>query len=270
MCKCLKWACIAHLDNWNTSYGQKKGWKSNWQFDSRPLKVENRPDSHACRQHATYRWKTLDKGYNFASDLIAIGGLHRKLCALKVARVPIVTISRLPLGSLGTKSHLDVAHVKKRRVYYKEEVGGFPQVRAVVNLVCPGCSWLILTPKVLQLCINHFVLVLCKFVWVSKACHFFLVPSQSSSMPFYPSIVLRAREHALTICSFDVFSLGLTFEALKELGMRQGTWWVMGAPGNSKRGSVSLGWPQLHGIPMLEQCCFRRFFCWSSPLPLSG
>jgi hypothetical protein len=23
--RCLKWACIVHLDIWNTSYGQKKG-----------------------------------------------------------------------------------------------------------------------------------------------------------------------------------------------------------------------------------------------------
>jgi hypothetical protein len=28
--KCLKWARIAHLDIWNTSYGQKKGWESNY------------------------------------------------------------------------------------------------------------------------------------------------------------------------------------------------------------------------------------------------
>jgi hypothetical protein len=28
--KCLKWACIAHLDIWNTSYGQKKGHESDW------------------------------------------------------------------------------------------------------------------------------------------------------------------------------------------------------------------------------------------------
>jgi hypothetical protein len=33
-CRCLKWSCMTHLDNWNTSYGQKKGHKSNWQFDS--------------------------------------------------------------------------------------------------------------------------------------------------------------------------------------------------------------------------------------------
>jgi len=42
--KYLKWARIAHLDIWNTSYVQKKGQESNWQFDSRPLKVGNRPN----------------------------------------------------------------------------------------------------------------------------------------------------------------------------------------------------------------------------------
>ncbi len=57
--KCLKWACIAHLDIWNTSYGQKKGRKSNWQFDSRPLKVGNRPNFRVCRWHVTYHWKKL-------------------------------------------------------------------------------------------------------------------------------------------------------------------------------------------------------------------
>jgi hypothetical protein len=53
--KCLKWARIAHLDIWNISYDQKKSWESNWQFDSRPLKVKNRPDFLACKQCATYR-----------------------------------------------------------------------------------------------------------------------------------------------------------------------------------------------------------------------
>jgi hypothetical protein len=93
-----------------------------------------------------------------------IRGLHRKLCALKVVGVPVVAISGFPLGSPGTKSHLNVALVERRRVYYKGEGGGFPQVRAVVSLVCPGCSWLALTPKMLQLCTNHLVSVLCKSV----------------------------------------------------------------------------------------------------------
>ncbi len=144
-----------------------------------------------------------------------------KLCALKVARVLTVGISRLPLGSPGTKSHLDVSPMERHIVYYKGEGGGFPQVWVVMSLVCLSCMWLVLAPKVLQLCTNHFVLVLCRFVWVIEACHFFLVPSRNSNMPLYPSIVLRARERASTLCSSTVFNLGLTFESLKELGVRQ-------------------------------------------------
>jgi hypothetical protein len=90
----------------------------------------------------------------------------------------------------------------------------------VVNLVCPGCPWLVLAPKVLQLCTNHLMLVLCKSMWVREACHFFLIPSQSSSTPLYPSIVLRAKEHAPTPYPSVVFNLGLTFESLKELRVR--------------------------------------------------
>ncbi len=78
-CRCPKWACMTHLDICNTSYGQKKGWESNWQFDSRPRKVENRPDHLACRWRATRCWKALDEGYNFGLDLVPIEGLHQKL-----------------------------------------------------------------------------------------------------------------------------------------------------------------------------------------------
>jgi hypothetical protein len=136
------------------------------------------------------------------------GGLHKKLCARKVARILAVVISRLPLGSPMTKSHLDVAPVERRRVYYKGEGGGFPQVWAVVSLVCSSCPWLVLAPKVLQLCTDHLVLVLCRSVWVNKSCHFFLVPSRSSNTPLYPSIMLRAREHASTPCPSVVFQFG--------------------------------------------------------------
>jgi hypothetical protein len=110
--RCLKWARIAHLDIWNTSYGQNNGRESNWYSDSWPLKVKNPPDFLMCRQCATYRWKALNKVYNFALDLIAIKGLHGKLCALKVVGVPPMGISGLTLGSPETKSHLDVVPVE--------------------------------------------------------------------------------------------------------------------------------------------------------------
>jgi hypothetical protein len=87
----------------------------------------------AYRQRATYSWKALNKGYNFSLNLITIGGPQKKLCALKVEGVQVIAISGLALGSLGTKSHLDVALVERRKVYYMGEGGGFPRVRAVVN-----------------------------------------------------------------------------------------------------------------------------------------
>jgi hypothetical protein len=52
-CKCPKWPRISHLDIYSSSYGQKKGRESNWQFDSRPLKVGNRPESDVCKRSAT-------------------------------------------------------------------------------------------------------------------------------------------------------------------------------------------------------------------------
>ncbi len=43
-CRCRKWPRMSHSNIISTSYGRKKGRESNWQFDSRPLKVGNRPD----------------------------------------------------------------------------------------------------------------------------------------------------------------------------------------------------------------------------------
>jgi hypothetical protein len=80
------------------------------------------------RQHATYHWKALNKGYNFALDLIAIKGLHKTLWAPKVAKVLALRISGLPPESPETKSHLDVTLVERCKIYYKGEGGGFPQV----------------------------------------------------------------------------------------------------------------------------------------------
>jgi hypothetical protein len=106
-------------------------------FDSRPLKVRNRLDFLACRWHATYCWKALNKGYNFASDFISIEGLHLKLWPFKVVRVPTLRISGLPLGSRETKCHLGAGPMARHKVYYKGEGGGLPQVWVVVNLVSP-------------------------------------------------------------------------------------------------------------------------------------
>jgi len=57
----------------------------------------------ACRWRATYHWNVLNKGYNFASDVISIGGLHTKLWAPKVMGVPTLGISGFALRSPRTK-----------------------------------------------------------------------------------------------------------------------------------------------------------------------
>jgi hypothetical protein len=56
----------------NPGYGQKKGRESNWQFDSRPLKVRNRPLPDLRIESEIRRWKDLDEAYKFGSNLVAI------------------------------------------------------------------------------------------------------------------------------------------------------------------------------------------------------
>jgi hypothetical protein len=68
-----------------------------------------------CKLRATRRWKALDEGYNFTSDLILIGGLHNKLSSRKITRIPTET-----------KSHLDEGANERSRVFYMGEGGGFP------------------------------------------------------------------------------------------------------------------------------------------------
>jgi hypothetical protein len=50
-----------------------------------------------------------------------------KLWAPKVVGILATKISRLPLGNLGTKSHLDVATMESCIIYYKGEGGVFPK-----------------------------------------------------------------------------------------------------------------------------------------------
>jgi hypothetical protein len=111
-CRCRKWPHMSHLNIYSTSYGKMKGWESNWQFDSRPLKVRNRPDPGVCRWSVTHRWKALKESYKFSSDLIPMRRLKKKLWIHKVPRVQTGTILGLLLGSPGTKSHLNVGAMK--------------------------------------------------------------------------------------------------------------------------------------------------------------
>jgi hypothetical protein len=127
-CRCRKWPRMGHSDIYSISYGQKKGRESNWQFDSWPQKVGNRPDPGMCRKSVTHHWKALEESYKFSLDLVPIRGLIWELWPPKSAW----SSNR---DSPGNKSHLHAGAVEQCREYYMGEGGGFPRVRAVVSPV---------------------------------------------------------------------------------------------------------------------------------------
>ncbi len=156
-CRFPKCPRMSHLDIYSSSYGQKKGRESNWQFDSRPLKVGNPPLPNVCSKSTTWLWKALDESYNFGSNLVPIRARGEKLWTPKVLGVQTGTVSGLHFGSPGKKSHLDVASVRSCKEYYKGEGGGFPRVRAVVSQVSSSCPWLVPTPKGCKMSFNKLV-----------------------------------------------------------------------------------------------------------------
>jgi len=155
--RCLKWAHITHLDTSNINYGQKKGRESNWQFHSWPLRVGNWPDFLACRWHATYHWKSLEKCYNFSLDLISIEGLHAKLWTPKVARVLTMGILGFSFGSPRTKWHLGAGPVARHIIYYKGEGRESCESELWWILWVRVCLWLVPALKMLELCINQLI-----------------------------------------------------------------------------------------------------------------
>jgi len=148
-CRCPKCPRMSHLNIWSPSYWQKKGRESNWQFDSRPLKVGNRPLLDVCRRSATRHWKALEESYNFGSDLTPIGGPGDMSSQSpgsptrdSFGTTPWESREKVPFGC-GSRG------VTQRILY-----GGrwcFPRVQAVVSQVsqvsprspvtCPNTKW---------------------------------------------------------------------------------------------------------------------------------
>jgi hypothetical protein len=143
-----KWPRIGHLDICSPSYGQKKGRESNWQFDSRPLKVRNRPLPDLRIESAIRRWKDLDEGYKFGSDLVAIRLRSRELWALKVPRLHS---GQFRDSNLGVPGKSDIrAWVPPRVTEYTigSKAVAYSRVRAVVCLVVQSARGLSHHPRV--------------------------------------------------------------------------------------------------------------------------
>jgi len=169
-CRYPKWPCMSHLDIYSMShldicsmhYGRKKGRESNWQFDSRPLKVGNRPDLGACRWNATHHWKAFKESCNFSWDLVPIRSRGEKLWTPKVPGVQTGTISGFHFGSPGKKCHSDTSAAVRCREYYMGEGGGFPESGPWWIKWAQGCPWLVPTPKVCKMNSNQLV----GWIWI--------------------------------------------------------------------------------------------------------
>jgi len=129
---------IGYSDICSPSYGQKKGRESNWQFDSRSLKVGKstsfRRPIWACDMALERSWRGLQLWFRTRRDPT----LHSGVMAVQSSGSPAGTISGLHFGSPGNLCHSDVASTTSHREYYMGEGGDFPRIRAVVSLVCPS------------------------------------------------------------------------------------------------------------------------------------
>jgi hypothetical protein len=117
-------------------------------------KSRNWPDFLVWRWLATYHWKALDKGYNFALDVITIGGFHKKLWG------PIILWESQLWefnGSPGTNAIRIWASWRGKKYTIRGKVVASPKSGSWWVLWVRDCLWFGLTPKVFQLCTNQLV-----------------------------------------------------------------------------------------------------------------
>jgi hypothetical protein len=151
-CRCPKWPRMSHLDICSPSYGQKKGRESKWQFDSRPLKVRNRPVPDVRSRSATRRWKALFEGYNFGLDLVPIGGRGEELRSPKVPGLQLGTVSGLHFGNPRQKAIRMPPPRSNAEYTIRSKVMAYSRVRAVMCLVVQSARGLSPHPRVYRKC----------------------------------------------------------------------------------------------------------------------
>jgi hypothetical protein len=185
---------MIHLDTLNTSYWQKKGWESNWQFDSRPLKVKNHHNFFACKWCATYHWKALNESYKFALDLISIGGLHTCYGPSKLWESQLWEFRDSHLGVLGQNDIWVLIPWPSKENIVRGKVVASPKFGLWWVLWVRVCPWLVRTPKCYNYALTNLLFDFCVGLceWLNYL-SIFLIPSQNSNMPFYPRSVVSQR-----------------------------------------------------------------------------
>ncbi len=122
-CRYRKWPRIDHLNICSPSYGQKKGRESNWQFDSRLLKVGNRP---LPTSELRVRY-VVGKISSRATSLIQTSSRsdfsvesYELSKSRDSTRDSFGTVSGLQPGSPGKKWHSGGGATESHKVYYRE------------------------------------------------------------------------------------------------------------------------------------------------------
>ncbi len=182
-------------------------------LDYWPLKVRNLLDFLLFRWRATYRWKDLNKGYNFALDLISIKILYTKLHESQLWE-----FWDSHLGVSGQNDIWVLALWWSTKYIIRGKVMASPKSRLWWVLWICGCLWLVLTLKALKLHTNQLV------VWFVQVCvsnwclSFFLVPI--SELQHAPLVEMWTREHAPTLYSSAIFTSDSHLSLSRSLGAR--------------------------------------------------
>jgi hypothetical protein len=145
--KYRKWPRIGNSDICSPSYGHKKGRESSWQFDSRPLKVENRCLSDIRIGSAIRRWKDRDESYNFGLDLVAIQLCSRELWRFKVPGVPSGQNRDSISGVPGICAIWMPPPWRAAENTIGSKVVAYSRAKDVVSPSESGSPWLVPTPK---------------------------------------------------------------------------------------------------------------------------
>ncbi len=133
--RCLKWAYMTCLGTSNISYDQKKGWESNCQFDSWPLKVNNRPNFPYVQVACYILLESSQPRLQLCLKPHLNWRFAQKVMGFQSCESSNLGNFRIPTWSLGTKWHLGDGPMVRHKEHYKGEGGVFPQVQAVVSLV---------------------------------------------------------------------------------------------------------------------------------------
>jgi hypothetical protein len=164
---------MTHLDTSNASYGQKKGWESNWQFDSWPVKIGSRPNFLMYRWLCDISLKIFWQGLQVCFKLhLNRRFAHKVMGPQSCESFNFENFQDSHLGVLGQNSiwvlvpWLGIEYIIRGKVVASPKSGLWWVLWVWV------CMWFFLVAKVLKLCTNQLVCLVCvaPYEWLIT-CH---------------------------------------------------------------------------------------------------